>query len=649
MNNHYLKIITILLMLTLVAPRATGDEPWKFILPEQRCIQVRDPSQICRAQIPMVPRPPTILDPRFNSPPRPLSLSDVINISLSNLEVVRVLGGVSASSTGRTVYDVAITNATIDQQRGVFDPTLRLNNTWGHTDTPTAVFDALNPGASLLRGTTNDSQAFDFGLSKRMVTGGVIDFGVLSTENNIGPGTLPLNPATRSSATMSLTQPLLQGGGTRVNKVPIVLARINTERSFFQYKDSVQTHVQSVIAGYWALVQARTDLWARQQQVKQLEFANNQALARLEVGDADKGATAQTQLAYENFRASLITAEANVLQREAALRNVMGIPPYEEERMIPVSSLVDEKVDINWDGILNLAETQRPDIIELKLILEADQENLLLRRNQALPTLNGVALYRWNGLEGTMPNGGSLQSGGGQFDDWNLGVNFSVPLGLRTGRALLRQQELLIQRDRANLDQGLHAAVHTLAQNLRNLDQFYEQYLRFKAVREAAKINLEQQLYRFKVGNVQFIVVLQAVVDWGNAVSSEASALVQYNTELASLERETGTILEAHGIAFYEERFGSISPLGRCADPACYPLANRPTPTVDRYPSGPEASEEFFDLQSPVDRNSDVEDLGLPPLEIPDLDPEEMRPTDSGAQKASLPVRAAKAIKNLFR
>ena len=257
----------------------------------------------------------------------------------------------------------------------------------------------------------------------------------------------------------------------------------------------------------------RHNLVSSMSQLEQLNFANERAQARLEIGDANRGEAAQTQLAYENFRASLITAEANVLQREAALRNVMGIPPYEEERMIPVSPLIDEKVEIDWDGILNLAESQRPDIIELKLILEADQENLLLRKNQALPTLNGVALYRWNGLEGTMPNGNNLQSGGGQFDDWNFGVNFSVPLGLRTGRALLRQQQLLIQRDRANLDQGFHAAVHTLAQNIRNLDQFFEQYKRFQAVREAARINLEQQLASFNQGNIQFIVVLQAVVD----------------------------------------------------------------------------------------------------------------------------------------
>ena len=48
-----------------------------------------------------------------------------------------------------------------------------------------------------------------------------------------------------------------------------------------------------------------------------------------------------------------------------------------------------------------------------------------------MPRLDAVALYRWNGLSGTLPNGERLASAAGQFPDWTLGVNFSVPLGLR--------------------------------------------------------------------------------------------------------------------------------------------------------------------------------------------------------------------------
>ncbi len=652
-------------LLAIVSTQAAAwaqHDPWSFILPEQRRVEVRSPSQLPPASIPMIPRPPTITDNQFDYPVQTLSLSDAINTGLSNLDVVRVLAGVTAVSSGRTVYDVAIANTRIDQQRGAFDPNLRINNVWNRNESPTAIFDPLDPTQSLILGGQSDNHNLNMGLSKRTLTGGIIDFGVNSADSRTGPGVFPLNPQNRNALDLSYTQPLLRGAGATVNRIPIVLSRIDAERSFFQYKDSVQSHVQGVIEAYWALVFARTDLWAREQQVEQLRFANELAQARLDVGDANLGDVAQTQVAYEGFRAILISSQANVLQREAALRNILGLPPYEPVRVVPVSPLIDERLDIDWPNIVGLAETQRPDIIELKLVLEADQQRLILSRNQATPQLDGVALYRWNGLEGEMPNGNFNSSRPGEFADWNFGVNFSVPLGLRSDRAVLRQQELVIRRDQANLQQGLHQAIHILALNLRNLDQFYEQYRRYQAVRAAAKINLNQQTERFNFGSIQFIVVLQAIVDWGNAISNEAQALVQYNTELASLERETGTILEAHGIAFYEERYGSIGPLGRLAENQPYPLSTRPNlPGADRYGAGDKPSEELFDLRNPMERmedTSDEPDAGLieevpPPAteNEAELERKDLKDDATGLKQKlrDAPVRAAEAIRGLFK
>ncbi|MEZ6138004.1 MAG: TolC family protein [Pirellulaceae bacterium] len=666
MNRRATKTIALAILLAFAscAGGTRAEEPWSFILPEQRHVQLREPSQLGRAPIPYVPAPPTVTDPQFDAPPRYVSLSDAINIGLANLEVVRVLGGVSASSTGRTVYDVAITNTQIDQQRGRFDPAFQTSSAWNRNENPGAAFNPLDPSQALITGGASDSYGFTAGLSKRTITGGVIDFGVNSNDSRLRPGVFPLNPQTRSSTDLSYTQPLWQGGGVAVNTIPIVLARIDTERSFFQYKNSVQNHVQSVIDGYWALVFARTDLWVREQQVKQLEFANERTQARLEIRDVSLGEAAQTRVAYEGFRANLIAAQANLLNREAALRNVLGLPPYEAERIIPVSPLIEEKLDIDWENLLELAGTQRPEIIELKLILEADLQRLVLSKNQAAPQLDGVALYRWNGLEGTMPTGSSTSSQPGQFTDWSLGVNFSVPLGLRRDRALLRQQELLIRRDRANLEQGMHQATHNLAANVRNLEQFYEQYRRFQVVREAASINLEQQLESYNEGLTQFIVVLQAVVDWGNSVGNEASSLIQYNTELARLERETGTILETHGIAFYEERFGSIGPLGRFHENECYPATTKPTTNVNRYAESTEPSEEFFDLRDPTagsekssslsEANSDDTNMGdSTPKPAAPVDEAEaidlgIQPEDRGSFLGA-PARAAKKLRQLFR
>ena len=434
-----------------------------------------------------------------------------------------------------------------------------------------------------------------------------------------GPGVYPLNPEDRTALEFSYTQPLLQGGGRAANQVPIVLARIDTERSFFQYKDSVQQLVRDVIDAYWALVSARTVLWARQQQVDQSQFAFDQAERRATVGDLSRADVAQSRAALASFKSTLIAAKADVLQSEAALRSIMGLPPHEPQRITPVTEPSGQRLEVDWQQILRMAEQYRPDIIELKLVLEADQQNRIQARNLALPQLNAYGLYRWDGMEGVMPIGDPISSSLGDAESWTLGISFSVPLGLRASRAQLRQRELIIARDRANLNQGLLTASHLLAGNLRNLDQYFEQYQATRETRAASRDNLEFQIGRYGAGLTQFIDVLQAIVSWGDAVSSEAQLLSLYNTEQANLQLQTGTILETHGVFFYEERFASLAPLSCFGRKACYPRAKPPTNNEDVYPTGDKPAEEFFDLTDPLqelrDRSRRIRDA-LPPLQI---------------------------------
>jgi outer membrane protein TolC len=596
---------------------AIAEPRWQIFMPEQRTVRVRHPSDLPSAPLPDTPSPPTVSNPHFDAAPREVSLDEAIRTALANSDVVRVLAGVTAVSSGRTIYDAAITNTTIDQERARFDPTISVTNTWDRFEPPVAMFDPLDPTRTIIGGTRTDDYDMQFDLSKTTTTGGMFNFGVSDLTSRFQPGVFPLNPENRTSLDLSYTQPLLQGGGTAANFVPIVIARINTERSYFQFKDSVQELVRGVIEAYWALVFARTDLWAREQQVEQAQFAFDQADARARVQEISGAEVAQPRVALANFRATLVAAKANVLQQEAALRNILGLPLYESDRITPISPPTSDRLEVDWNLIVNLAEEYRPDIIELKLILEADQQLLLQARNQALPRVDAVSFYRWNGLEGTMPNGDHISSPLSRSTDWMLGVNFSVPLGLRQGRAQVRQQELLIARDRANLEQGLHNAVYAVALNVRNLDQFYEQYLAFRETRAAAHANLELQMGRYRAGVNPYINVLQAIVDWGNSVSSEAQALTQYNTELSRLQRETGTILETHGVRFFEERYGSIGPLGRLGPDACYPKAMRPTENEAIYPSADEPSEDFFDLEDPLERLRERRPIGeeeLPPL-----------------------------------
>jgi outer membrane protein TolC len=553
-----------------------------------------------------------------------MSLDDAIRIALLNSEVIRVLGG----SSGQTVYDPAIANTQIDEQRGRFDPQLQLDNNFRKTENPGAEFDPAYPQVRI-DGTRRNDYDMGLGVSKTTNSGGTAEVRADTNSTRWAePGTLPLNPQVPSSAELSFTQPLLRGGGFAVNMAPIEIARIDTERSFFQMKGAVQRSVRDVISAYWALVFARADLWARQKQVEQGTWGYEYAKASAQVGRGDIADVAQARSALAGYRASEISAQANVLQREAALRNILGLPPSTPPRIIPVTPLSTDRMEVDWRSIVDVAAQRRPDLIELKLIIEADQQQILIANSLAKPQLDAVALYRWNGLEGRTPVQAYEISRSGQFTDWLLGVNFSVPLGLREARAALRQQELIIMRDRANLHQALHESMHILADNYRNLALFYDLYEANKETRAASAINLDAQTKQFGTGFTIYLNVIQAITSWGNAVSAEAQSLAEYNAELASLQTETGVILEAHGIRFVEERYGSIGPLGRWAHGRCYPKAERPCPDGPRYPVTEQPAEEAFDLQDPVkkiNRGKTRQDLDSSPMSLPN--PQQPRPS----------------------
>jgi outer membrane protein TolC len=610
----------VLVFLSLCGCDASVSEIYHNIIPpEQRTIAYRDPAPLPSVPLPELPPPRTVSKPRPETPDWYLSLDDAIRIALENTNAVRILTGTTAVASGQTIYDAAITNTTIDQALARFDPTLQLNNTWSRTNMPFAsensvlsslflpgtVVGGLNSPETIITSTPTDSFQSVLGVTKTNVLGG--QFALTYTENPEHFANGPfisnlLDPEQTHTLLTSYTQPLLQGAGFRVNMAPVVIARLNTEQSYFQYKDSVQGTVLGVIQAYWNLVQARTDVWARKIQLELSEETYKREKARLETGLGNRGNEAQARVTYNQFRANLIAAEAAALTQEGALRNIMGLPPDDDRKLIPVSAPTTERLDPDWQPLLHLAEERRPDIVELKLIVEADKQRLLQAENQTLPQLNLVSSYQWNGLSGTMPNGEAISTGPGQYNNWSVGINFSVPLGLRQARAQVRQQNLTIARDRVNVEQQVHAAVHEIAATVRDLASDYDQYLAYKETRAAAFDNVQVQIGNERVGLVNYLNVLTALNDFGSAVSSEAQQLVAYNVALATLERQTGTILETHGLVFNEERFRAAGPIP--CHSRSYPESQPPAGTPQRYPSSGEPAENAFDLQKPDPRNA---------------------------------------------
>ncbi|MCA9064510.1 MAG: TolC family protein [Planctomycetaceae bacterium] len=592
---------------------------------EQHRIQWIRPEAVSRFAAPPSPAPVTVAGDNVQQFERLLPLDEAIRIALHNADVIRVLTGVSASPSGRTIYDPAIATTSIDQAVGRFDPVFAANSTFRHTETPVAV-PVADPTRAAIGDIPVGGTDLSASLSKTNRLGGLGQLRALDTWNQRGAGLL--DPAHAPSIELSYTQPLLRGGGRAANEAPIVIAGLQQDQSYFQLKGSVQELVRGVIAAYWQLVQARTELWAREIQVEQAKAAFDRAEAQFRVELGDQATLAQPKLAYANFRASLVSARASVLQREAALRNLLGLPPEDGQRLVPSTAPTREQISFQWEELVHTAQTRRPDLIELNLILMADQQRLIQGKNLARPELNAVAVQRWNGLSGRLIDGTRLSTPLDRHTDWTLGLTFSVPVGLRQARAQMRSNELLIARDRANIHQSLHQLQHTLATSIRSIDQNYLQYEAYRETRQAARENLEVQVERERAGLTIFLNVLQGITDWGNAVASESLSLTTYNTELATLESATGTILETHGISFSEELYTSVSPWGLHFEDDCYPLDLKPTDNAKRYEDSGEASERSFNLEDYPKRRSDVHRLKLPQTPTDNARPYDSRPEE---------------------
>ncbi len=584
-------VLSVLVIWTMHVPKVAG----QLVVDDEKHIRWPQDQFASRYHRDAGPAPVTVASEDAAQTEQFLPLDEAIRLALNYSEVIRVLSGVSATSSGSTIYDTAIAITPIDVAKSAFDPVFRANSSFRRNDQP-----GLNGLGTGINGTTSAGNDSGVSLRDPNVFGGTA---AISADNSWdSQNGLGFRSRNTPALELSYTQPILAGFGRRANQAPIVIARLQQEQSYFQFKSSMQELVRSVISGYWSLVQARTDLWARENQVKQLQF-----LLDLRVGQAKNelknyGAdVSQARASLFNAKALLIQAKGSVLQREAALRNLIGLPPEDGIRLVPSTPPTRDRVEFRWEEIVETAQDHRPDLIELNLVLMADQQGLIQRRNLAQPSLDATAVHRWNGLSGRLAGTGDrVHAPFNDYTGWTAGVTFEVPLSLRASRAQLRSQELVIARDRANIQQSIHQIEHLLATTLRNVDLNLEQYEAFREARLASEANIEAQAAR--LGN-NFVVnggqlnLLTAITDRANAVSSEALSLTNYNTELANLELQTGTILETHGIRFTEEQFSSIGPHGRCFDDACYPKDLRPKPNSDRYNDSKKAAEEAFDLK----------------------------------------------------
>ena len=543
-----------------------------------------------------------------------LSLEEVVRLTLKNSTVVRNLGGrindggqnisttapealTAGGGNAITTYDPALSESGYGGNtgsqfsgRGVeaalseFDAQLDSSLVWQKNDRPqnfglAAAPDFFNP---LFR---QDTGRATIGLTKTAANGSTFEARTNTNydQNNNGSRTQPSDWFANVEA--AVTQPLLQGAGTEYNRIAgprsfseaagnfsdqidgVLIAKIRTDVTLTDFEAGVRDQMRDVEEAYWELYFCYRDLEARRVGEASALETWRRVKAKFSIGGegGEANTEAQSRSQYFNFRQQVEVAQSNLFTVENRLRFLMGLAPSDGRLIRPADEPTIAPVKFDWATIHTEALARREEIRRQKWTIKRRELELIAAKNQLLPRLDLVGRYRWLGAGDNLldvPRNGippfldgstaweSLTSG--DFQEWEAGLQFSMPLGFRLGMTTVRHSQLLLARERAVLQDMELSVSHQLSQTVRDLDLSYGTTQTNFNQRAAAEDDVKAVAAIYYVGRVTLDLLLQAQQRRAQAESAYYRSLVDYNRAIMRVHWRKGSLLEYNGIYLQE-------------------------------------------------------------------------------------------------
>jgi outer membrane protein TolC len=573
-------------------------------------IETPDLKQASLAEVADPPAPLTLSNSKFTI--WDLGLEETIHITLQNSKVMRTLGSRFATTGGTrpqvgdpstelltspssipTVYDPALAEAGLGNPNGIgvetalaaFDAVLASSFTWAHTNLPQ---NSIVPTIAL-----EDMDSLTTSIVKRTESGGTV--GV--TTQAIYTDTYTQDPAHDNSLSVNLgfTQRLLRGGGSLFNQIHgpldapaqgtsnafnnggfnqfsgVMIARLGDDRALAEFEANLTNLVSDTENAYWELYYAYRALDAakvgRDSALVTWRKVYALYVAKAKGGEADKEAQARDQ--YYQFRAQVEQALTDLYRMENRLRYLMGLAATDGRLIRPINEPTTAKVVFDWCDVHSEALARSVYLREEKWKIKQFELQLIAARNLLLPNLDFVGNYEafglgqnllnsnfapYNGLPGQMLAGSNAGSSlaTGQSGAFNLGLQFSVPLGLRAELAAIRSQQLQLVRERCLLqDQELELS-HDITDAVRNIDVQYRLMQTNFNRRLASEDEVAADLAAWQAGTTTLDILLQAEQERSVAEAAYYRSLIDYNRAISQVHYVKGSLLEYDNVFMAE-------------------------------------------------------------------------------------------------
>lgn len=520
-----------------------------------------------------------------------LSLEETTHLALASSKVIRDLGGLvlRAPESVRTQQDPALaeTNPRFGVEAALSAYDANFTSSFSYENNDRALNNVFFGGGTRLL-----EQNFGVLQSQFAKTGATGSQFAIKNYTQYDWNNAPGNFVPSAYTTwfdLEARHPLLQGGGVDFNRLAgpnampglingVVVARVNSDIVLADFEMSVRNFVSDVENAYWDLYFAYRDLDAK-------VAARNAALEtwqRVQAlyeqgrrgGEAEKEAQAREQ--YFRFQEEAQNAlhgrlvdgtrtnngstggtfrgSGGVFVTERRLRMLIGLPISDGRLIRPSDEPLKARMVYSWESSLVEALTRRAELRRQKWQIKKAEAELTANKNFLMPQFDAMARYRWRGFgDQLLPYGGGVPGRfnnaledlvSGDFQEWQLGFEFSLPIGFRQAYAAVRNSELRLARERAMLVEQERSVVYDLSNAIADVDRAYLVVETNLNRRVAARQQLQATQAAFDADNATLDLLLEAQRRVAEADVAYYRALVEYTLAAKNVQLEKGTLLD---------------------------------------------------------------------------------------------------------
>jgi outer membrane protein TolC len=553
---------------------------------------------------------PMALEDPSQLPVYEISLEEAVQQAVQQSPVLRRIGGSVVGTPvslggAATVYDPALTASSTSQGTeaalSAFDAQWAQQLFWSNVDQPQNRL-PFNAGTFVVASVAQRSQASYFGeLAKQTATGATFSLRHLvdyakTRDSSVNAQLFP--SAYSGSVEAEYRQPLLQGAGVTYNRIAgptqqpgvyngVLIARLNEDVALADFESAVIALVSDVEQAYWDLVTAYRilDTQVRGRQAALQTFQYQQV--RLEVGTGRSDEEAQARSQFYQFQAQVEVALGGVnglYASEQRLRYLIGLTATDGRLLKPTTELIDAKVIFDWESALAQSLDRRIEIRRQRFNVKRRELEIVAARLNLRPRLDLLAQWRVRGLGDnllgnrayrnvlvpapTPPGGGppgppiptdvpldnlygSITNG--DFQEFQAGVEFSMPVGLRLASLAVTNARLGLRRERALLAETELRVSHDLSEAARQIEVTHKlmdtNYNRFQA--DLNQVEVLRKRYLEGNDNINFL--LQAQRQVVQSATQFYQSLSDYNLSIRDFHRQKGSLLAYNHVQLAED------------------------------------------------------------------------------------------------